>query len=477
MHLLDQIHTWARTQPNLVAHISDGRSVTYAELADGTAACARLIWRELRDDRSPVVVLGHKEPEMLMGFLGSVTAGHPYVPLDRVLPAQRIQQIIAACGSRLLLTPERIREALGGDSESVPVDVRVGTHDAFYIMFTSGSTGEPKGVTITLENLSSFLDWMHSEHSFEPGCERFLNQAPFSFDLSVMDTYLGLSSGGTVFSLSSGDLAAPARLFEALSNSGITTWVSTPSFVMLCLAEPNFGASMLPKLRRFLFCGETLPKSVAARLLERFPAASVWNTYGPTEATVATTSVRLDAAMLVRYSTVPVGAPRPGSKILISAGEIVIVGPNVSPGYFHQPELTRSHFFDVDGARAYRTGDLGHLEDGLLFFDGRVDNQLKLHGYRIELGDVEANLRKLPSVQDAVVLPLDDNGRVTALAAFVLGDRPTSETEFQAAIRLRSQLAEWLPVYMIPRVLRIVDRWPLTPNGKVDRRALASRLT
>jgi D-alanine--poly(phosphoribitol) ligase subunit 1 len=484
MHLLERIDAWAQRQPDRLAFRTTAGQLTYAELVQRSNTTAAFIWRELNGDGSPVVVIGHKEPEMLVAFLGCARAGHPYIALDSSLPHHRVQQVLATSGARLILTPENIRHAVALSLEPAPPEARVQPDDPFYVMFTSGSTGEPKGVTITLQNLTSFLEWMRAEQDFRPGLEVFLNQAPFSFDLSVMDTYLSLSTGGTLVSVTAGEVETPSVLYEVLRSAQPTTWVSTPSFARLCAAERTFDAGMLPSLRRFLFCGETLPHELAAQLLDRFPNAEVWNTYGPTEATVATTSVRVDRALLSRYAVLPVGIPRSGSRIVLAPtedeqagrGEIVIAGPNVSPGYLHQPELTTCRFFDMDGMRAYRTGDLGHFQDGLLFFDGRLDDQIKLNGYRIELGDVESNLRSVAGVRDAVVLPINRAERVEALAAFVLVETRGLESDFQVGVRVRRALAERLPAYMLPRLVQPMLSWPLTPNGKVDRRALASRL-
>ncbi len=488
MDLVERIDAWSRLTPDRAAHVCPGADgqLTYAELKRGSDALAAFIQRTLGDDRSPVVVIGHKQPEMLLGFLGSVKAGHAYVPLETGLPAQRVAHVVASAEARLVLTPETIREALG--QAAAPPLRAPSDGDAHYVMFTSGSTGEPKGVTITLGCLTSFLEWMLAEHHFLASEEVFLNQAPFNFDLSVMDTYLSLVIGGTLVSLTSDVIANSRRLYRALANAGLTTWVSTPSFAQLCLAEPRFDAHMIPSLKRFLFCGESLPPAVAAQLLGRFPGAEVWNTYGPTEATVATTSVRIDRDVLHRYPTLPVGYPKPDARVLVmdadgcrvpegERGEIVIAGPNVSPGYLNRPELTRRSFFKLDGLQAYRTGDWGHIEGGLLFFDGRMDDQVKLHGYRIELGDVEANLRALADVRDAVVVPLIRDSRVDALAAFVIPEAAVFDTTFQAAMQLRRALADRLPAYMVPRVVEMVASFPMTSNGKVDRRALAASLT
>jgi D-alanine--poly(phosphoribitol) ligase subunit 1 len=184
----------------------------------------------------------------------------------------------------------------------------------------------------------------------------------------------------------------------------------------------------------------------------------------------------------------PVGVPRPDSRICIfgasdfqpesgqERGEIVISGPSVSPGYLNRPALSRDRFFEFGGSRAYRTGDLGHFEGGLLFFDGRSDDQVKLRGYRVEIGDVESNLRTVAGVRHAIVVPLSRGRGVVALAAFVSVERVGDESEFEAGLRLRKALGERVPAYMIPQTVRLVDQFPLTPNGKVDRAALARSL-
>jgi D-alanine--poly(phosphoribitol) ligase subunit 1 len=484
MNLLDRIDSWGRLAPDHPAHISGGQRLTYGDLLERSDALAAHLARVLPDDASPVAVVGHKEPEMLVAFLGAVKAGHPYVPLDTSLPPQRIERIISTAGARLTLTPTDVA-AVTAVPGALPR--RVGLADPYYIIFTSGSTGEPKGVVITLEALTSFVTWMLEEQQLAEGREIFLNQAPFSFDLSVMDLYLSLASGGTLFSVTADDIANLKHLYQAFAASALTSWVSTPSFAQMCLAERRFNAAMLPHLRRFLFCGETLPPEVAAQLLARFPHAQVWNTYGPTEATCATTSVRIDQDVLRRHSPLPVGYTKPGTRILIrdangqpvaagERGEVIIAGPNVSTGYLGRPDLTAQAFFTLDGARAYRTGDWGRFEGALLFFDGRMDSQIKLHGYRIELADVEANLRAGPGVRDAVVMPVVKNGRVDSLAAFVvLSERPPG-SDFAVSRLLRGQLGERLPSYMLPRKFVFLDALPMTPNGKADRRKLAELL-
>jgi D-alanine--poly(phosphoribitol) ligase subunit 1 len=485
MHLLDRIDHWGRTTPERIAHRSGTRTLTYGELLARSDALAAWIQNELGETHVPIAVHGHKEPEMLIAFLGAVKSGRPYVPIDVSIPPQRVDRIVQSADAAVVLTPERVAALTNERMDAKPE--RVETSDAFYILFTSGSTGEPKGVVITLGNLEHFVGWMVAEQGFTPAGEVFLNQAPFSFDLSVMDLYCSLATGGTLHSVTKDDVANLKNLYQSLAASGVTTWVSTPSFAQMCLIERSFAQPMLPALRRFLFCGETLAPETAAQLIERFPQAQVWNTYGPTEATVATTSMIVDQQVLAEFNPLPVGRSMPGSGIVIlgehgvpvpegERGEIVITGPNVSPGYLRRPDLTAKAFAAYDAQPAYRTGDWGRDRGGLIFFEGRMDGQVKVNGYRIELGDLEANLRALPEVADAVVLPVTKADKIDSLAAFIVLAVEKTGSDFERTAGLKKSLGERLPAYMVPRKFHYLDSFPMTPNGKADRRKLAELL-
>ena len=485
MNLIQRIDRWAAATPERIAHLSGDRTLTYGELRRRSDGLASYLTERFGDDRRPIAVLGHREPEMVIAFLGTVKSGRPYVPIDTALPQTRIDQIVARSSAAFVITPDEVQQFSSGELCDTTMPVK--KNDPFYILFTSGSTGEPKGVIITLGCLEHFIDWMLAEQHFAERAEVFLNQAPFSFDLSVMDLYCSLVTGGTLFSISRDLIENPKKLYRALATSCVTTWVSTPSFAQMCLVEDKFARAMLPRVRRFLFCGETLAPQTAAQLLARFPQAQVWNMYGPTEATVATTSIQVDSAILEKYSPLPVGSVMPGTRIFIvdkngversenERGEIMIAGPNVSPGYIGRPDLTARAFFDYRGLRAYKTGDLGRFRDGLLFFEGRIDEQIKLSGYRVELGDVETNLRLLPTVRDAVVIPVIKSGTAQSLTAFVSLVARNETSDFKLAHDLRSQLGERLPTYMLPRKFVFLEAFPMTANGKVDRTALAKSL-
>ena len=483
--LLTRIDAWGLRAPARIAHRSGEQVLTWGELITRSDALAAHLVSLGLPSEQPVVLRGHKESEMLVGFLGCAKAGHPYVPVDVSVPEARLERIIAASGATLVLTPRKVRVRSAGTSSSPPR--RGGPESAHYVMFTSGSTGEPKGVVITRGCLEAFLDWTLAEQRFTDEREVFLNHVIYSFDVSVMDTWTGLLTGGSVVSLTASDLGDFRRLFRVIEEARLTSWVSTPALAQMCLADPRFRQAMLPELRRFLFCGDVLTPQVASQLIERFPDAEVWNTYGPTEATVATTSVRITEAIIARHPQLPIGVAMPGTDVVVEdeagrrvadgeRGEIVIIGPNVSPGYLARPDLTERVFSLRDGRRAYRTGDWGQVVDGQLFFHGRMDNQVKIAGHRVELGDIEVHLAALPRVSAAAVVTTMKDGRPDALHAFVVLTERATDDDHAIAAQLRLALATVLPAYMMPRRFHVVDQMPLSANGKTDRRALAARL-
>jgi len=491
-------------------------ALTYGQLLDRAAQLAS----RLGTASGPVLLYGHKEPAMVVGVVASLRAGRTYVPVDRSTPPARIARMLAAArpGHAVLACEPSsglVEELAAREINTIPLDPlasnvtaasgaqnppapEVGEAPA-YIVFTSGTTGDPKGVPVPRRALRHFAEWLLATHPFVPGGETFLNQAPLGFDLSVMDLYGALLTGGTWFAVGRAELDDPRRLFRRLDGAPLTVWVSTPSFARFCLAEGRFRQTMLPDLRRFLFCGETLPVGVAQELLARFPRAEVWNMYGPTEATVAATSVQITEAMVATGRPLTVGHPAPGIEIWIAdpddprrrlpdgaRGEIVIAGPQIADPYLRpsdagEPADRSSPFFTLPGGRrAYRTGDLGSVDpaDGSLACAGRLDHQIKLHGYRLELEEIEACLRAVPGVVDGAVLAVDRGGQPDHLVAVVVGGNgPALPAEGRPLTQLvRAALAEWLPEYALPRLVRRVPALPLTTNGKVDRRALRETL-
>ncbi|MFC7393611.1 D-alanine--poly(phosphoribitol) ligase subunit DltA [Scopulibacillus cellulosilyticus] len=503
LNLIEKINNWAKETPEKIAFVWRDQKMTYSQLKESSDALAYWIAKEYPNDDSPILVHGHMQPEMIICFLAAVKAGHSYIPVDISIPEDRIHRMIESSGAKLMISQEaltinglqirsinpfELNEIFQTCKGHMPMpEQAVRGEDNFYIIYTSGSTGNPKGVQITLNCLESFVKWATNDFGLQSG-QVFLNQAPFSFDLSVMDLYPSLVTGGTLWAIDKEMIAKPKELFASFEQSNIEVWTSTPSFAEMCLMAPGFSSEMLPSLNTFLFCGEVLPNNLARQLLERFPGAQIINSYGPTEATVAVTSVIIDKEMTGKYDSLPVGYCKSDCQILImkedgslaadgEKGEIVIVGPSVSKGYLSAPELTEKAFMTINGERAYRTKDAGVLEDGMLFCHGRMDNQIKLHGYRMEIEEIEHHLRSSAYVNAAVVLPIKRNDAYDHLLAIVVPNEHQFEKEFQLTSAIKKELAAELPAYMIPRKFVYQSSIPMTANGKVDRKALLKEVT
>ncbi len=504
MNVLGKIESMALANPARVAFHSRFGEITYGDMWEASDRLAAWIDDKLKDNRKPIVVYGHKSPLMLVCFLACSKSGRAYCPVDTSMPEERVEAIINKVDNNLVLATEPLEMAgrFIADSRFINICMEYcgriekkkwnKPEDIYYIIFTSGSTGEPKGVQITEDNLRCYTDWFQqvgdSAADKEGGV--FLNQAPFSFDLSVMDLYTGLTTGCTLWSVDKKLQSEIPQMLEYMEEGGINYWVSTPSFADMCLAEPGFNGENLPGIRDFLFCGEKLTKGTAKGLMERFPNAAVINTYGPTESTVAVTSVRITEEMIAEEKSLPIGITKPGTEIRIiksdgslamgtESGEIQIVGNTVSPGYYKNDEKTGQVFkiLEENGGmvRSYMTGDEGYFaEDGMLYYVGRIDLQVKLHGYRIELGDIESNLLKINGVSAAAVVPKWQDSKIRYLAAFVVNE--CAEGTFEDRKEIKTALKRMLPDYMIPKKVSFIDRLPLTNNGKADRKKLEELL-
>lgn len=500
MMVLEQLRAFAQT--DRVALVNREERVTYRELDARSDAFAAWLLDTLGEDRSPVVICGDKETPFLSCVFGALKSGRAYVPVDSVVPEDRAARIVEDVKPKVIvdltgraledrgvrvLRPEELKKILAAGKEVSPA-CRLGENDPAYILFTSGSTGRPKGVPITAGNLDAFCRGLLPFYPAEGGV--VLHQVSYSFDVSGCAVYAGISRGMSLFTVDHKMAADLRELFACLRESGLTLWVSTPSFAELCVQSGAFAQELLPHVRQFLFCGEVLTHTLCDALAERFPTAQVLNTYGPTEATVLVTAVEVTEKMRGDTRPIPIGGAVDGVTLRLSAqgkevtgeeenGELMILGPTVGPGYFGRPDLTEKAFFTEPGTglRGYRTGDLCYRKDGLYYYCGRVDNQLKLSGYRIEIEDVEANLQKLPNVRRAAVVPVrDGDGKVAYLAAFLLLKEPDGLTPLKRAIALKKQAAAFLPAYMIPRKIAAVDAFPLNVNGKIDKKALAASL-
>ncbi len=601
--VLKRVDYFANNTPNRIAFKSVCGEITYSQLWEAAKKLSKLI-RNLQaegelEPKAPIAVYGHKEPQMLVAFIGCALARHPYCPLDRSMPDTRIDDILRTINTPFWIKCEEAearilelnasnlgergeyqaeyqvnkenqtddgyqaykkneaydeyqadKEYEAGEAHEIDSSEinEIEPSDVAYIIFTSGSTGKPKGVEVTRENLGYFLEWMTGAGSSIDDKEGkvFLNQAPYSFDLSVMDTYTALACGGTIASLDKGTMTTPADTMEFLKNQQVNYWVSTPSFADMILAEKTFNAQNYPDIKVFFFCGERLTKTTANKLIEAFPNAKVINTYGPTESTVAISSVEICSEHIDSQDELPVGVVKSGTKVFIhregdtiqdllnenivnekiynekveeglkpkdvlasqevdegfkgkdaiayqemekgfkqnddlvsqepeEIGEILIEGNTVAKGYFKMPEKTALAFEVVkmkNGQlrRLYHTGDLGYFKNGMLYCVGRTDLQVKVHGYRMELGDIEANILLKEDVEAVCVVPKRKDGKIRSLVAYVVS--PSACGTFEDAKSIKQHLRGMLPEYMIPKKIKFIDRLPMTSNGKVNRKAL-----
>ncbi|MCO7124548.1 D-alanine--poly(phosphoribitol) ligase subunit DltA [Sporolactobacillus shoreicorticis] len=497
MDILDQIENQAVKTPRRICYTHRQELLTFGLLKKCSDALACWLINRFGDDHSPVIVHGHMQPMMLVLFLACAKSGHAYIPADQSIPSERIRMITEGAKTKLIFSaaPKQLPETNATEviafgqldqiiiqNEGVPArSYEVKNEDTFYIIYTSGSTGRPKGVQISRRALTSFTEWMQHDFGLEEGLT-FMNQAPYSFDLSVMDLYPSLTTGGTLWAVDKQMIANPKELFTLLAQSEINIWTSTPSFAEMCLMEPSFSRTMLPHVQKFLFCGETLPLSVASRLKQRFPEAEIINTYGPTETTVAVTKVSITQKMINCKSPFPVGRCKPDCRIYIlgedgvpkkdgQKGEIVICGPSVGSGYLNDPEKTRASFDTLNEMLAYHTHDLGIMCEGMLYYFGRIDHQIKLHGFRMELEEIEHALSSCRYVKYAIVTPIKRGDRYDHLAAVVVAGKHPFDSDYAFSAVLRKALSSVLPSYMIPRKFIYRRSLPMTANGKIDRGA------
>lgn len=503
MHFIERIDQWAAIRSGELAFVHRDDRLTYHDLKTKSDALAAWLLFTLKDSKkSPIIVYGHKESDMLVSFLAAVKSGRPYIPIDSSTPLQRVQEIVESANPALIIDltesipvgpnsisvigKRELEQAFATTTTCPGIATFVQNGDDYYIIYTSGSSGKPKGVRITLGCLESFTTWAITEF-IEQGDfgKTFMNQAPFSFDLSVMDLYMSLLTGGTLWCIDKDMIAKPKDLFNGFQDSGINIWVSTPSFAEYCLVDRSFGPELLPYIDSFVFCGEVLTHSCAERLRQRFPDARVFNTYGPTECTVAITSVQVTDAVLTKHDPLPIGYIKGENLVTLlddgklvtddlQQGEIVISGPCVSKGYLNDSERTELTFSVEGGVRSYKTGDCGYFSNGLLFYSGRKDNQIKIHGFRVELEEIDHKIKSLPYISQAVVVSKALQEKNQYLQAGVLLSKEAKiDRENITPLSIKKDLKRILPDYMIPHKIVILDSVPMTSNGKIDRKKVA----
>ncbi|MBT2210888.1 non-ribosomal peptide synthetase [Actinomadura sp. NEAU-AAG7] len=478
----------ARAHPARPAVRCGGRTVGYGELDAWSARiAARLAAAGVRRG-DHVGLLAEPSAAMVAAALGVLRAGAAYVPVHRENPDRRVAEILADAGASWTVATEGEAERLSGlglpflpaedgDDAAAPPGVEVGEGDPAYLIYTSGSTGEPKGVLVEHGHLAAST---LARHAVYPGAPVFLLVSPIAFDSSVVGLWGTLTAGGCLVVATADEVRDPARLVALVEEHGVTRTLCVPSLYRVLLdAAERAGIERLASLDTVIVAGEPLPEPLVRRhfALRPGPIALV-NEYGPTEATVWASYHRFDAP-----GPVSIGGPIPGAALYVldeelrpvppgTEGELVIGGAGIARGYFGDPGATARAFVDdpfaeAPGARMYRTGDRVRWNGaGTLDFLGRRDQQVKIRGHRVELGAVEAALRGAPGVGDAVAVPDQAGAQLVGFVVAASDIRPED---------VRAHVAERFPGVMVPARVRILDAFPRTLNGKVDRAALLAK--
>ncbi|WP_392535261.1 amino acid adenylation domain-containing protein [Nostoc sp. C117] len=492
-HLFEQ---QVQKTPNAVAVVFKDEQLTYREL---NSRANQLAHHLQTLGVSPEVLVGtcvERSLEMIVGLLAILKAGGAYVPLDSAYPQERLFYMLSDSQVKVLLTTEKLAAKLPEHKASVvyldtdsklisqqnqynPITNTKPTNLA-YVLYTSGSTGKPKGVTVEHRSTINFLHWAREVYTSEQ-LAGVLACTSINFDLSVFELFVPLCWGGRVI------LVENALYLPTLPAVLNVTLLNTVPSVIAELLKIN---GIPDGVKTINLAGEPLPHQLVQQLYQHHPSIQVFNLYGPTEATTYSTFTLVPFGL---NKAPNIGRPIANTQVYILdshlqpvpigvMGELYIGGAGLARDYLHRPELTadkfiRNPFSDILGDRLYKTGDRARfLPDGNIEFLGRIDHQIKIRGYRIELGEIEAVLVTHPKIKEAVVLAKEDQLGEKRLLAYVVADNKASEILNQEKVvtisELRNFLKEKLPEYMMPSAFVFLQTMPLTPNGKIDHRAL-----
>lgn len=492
-HVLEYLEASAAAFPTRTAFADERESVCFEALMARARAVGSALLPHVSSGKRPVAVLTGRSVWAVIGFLGALYAGCPYVSIDREMPAERMEKLLGQVSpAAILYAPEdraladslaafapalSLRQAAGGSVDEAGLAARRADHidlDPAYVLFTSGSTGTPKGILISHRALIDFTDW-YAAFTGADETDVLGNQAPFFFDLSVKDVYLALATGACCVILPRQGFSFPLLLMEQLNQRRVTT-LSWSASAFHLIAESGALEKDPPRfLKRVLVGGEALRARPLNRWRAACPKADYVNLYGPTEVTVDCTyyPIRREFA---DDEAIPIGRACPNKRVLLldeqlrpvapgEPGEICVAGTGLALGYLGDPEKTAAAFVPdpADPAqRLYRTGDMARLgEDGELYFLARKDGQVKHMGYRVELGEIETALAALPQIAEAACLFDTTEDKLVCVYAGQIEEKP-----------LAKLLRERLPRYMVPNRYHRLQALPHTPNGKLDRAGL-----
>ncbi len=478
---------WVQKDSQLLAVEHNGKTLNYGELN----ALSNQLARHLRaagiggDDRVGICL--ERSPEMVIAIMGTLKAGAAFVPLDPAYPNERLKYMVQDSGLKILLTQQALKErvapfgapVLALDSEWEQISNQINENlslqtdpmNLAYVIYTSGSTGKPKGTMLAHRGLLNLANEQRKAFNITPQ-SRILQFSSLSFDASVWETVMALLNGAALILVDREILASGDLLVQKIREKGVTTVTLPPSVLSV------FPETELPELKTIVTAGE----KCSLDLVKKWGQGRQFvNAYGPTETTVCASMYQ---ASPEENEDPPIGRPignfelyvldKNGLPVPIGVpGELCVGGVGLARGYLNRPDLTAERFIPDafskrSGDRLYRTGDLVRWqEDGNLQFLGRIDHQVKVRGFRIELGEIESVLRELPEVKDVVVLAREDARGDKRLVAYLVCDEPQPEVA-----ELRKKLGASLPDYMVPSAFVFLEAMPLTPNGKIDRKAL-----
>ena len=483
----------AHAYPERVAVVACDRSLTYAELNAEANAVARALVEAGAGTESKVAVLADRDGWAYVMRTAPLKAGAAFMPIDPEYPEERVRYILEDSGCHLVLTTQAIHErradlfdALAdldlqvievaeaiATHDSADLGLDVAPHDLAYVIYTSGSTGKPKGVMLENHNLTNFCHVNPRNLEaliFTEDTSCCIALAAFTFDVSVMEQFVPLANGMTVVLPTMDEILDPDAMARLIEQNQVDMFTCTPSYLSNLIEVPVFARAM-ERIVAVDVGAEAFPADLFPRLKAINPTMRIMNSYGPTECTVSSTAIVLEGSdditigvPLANYHCITVneaGEPQP----LGTQGELTVLGDGVGRGYIGRDDLNERNFISYFGIPAYRTGDLAVIRaDGQIEFHGRVDDQVKLRGLRVELGEVEKVIGNFPGVKQAVVTVV--KGAQEYLAAHFLADKPVDIAE------LKRHAKKYLTSYMVPQSFMQMDEFPLTPNGKVDKRAL-----
>lgn len=497
-HLLDLIRAQARLRPQAIALCAHDASIDYAELLDRTGRLAATLQAQGMRPDDVIAVVAERDPATLVLMLAIVLAGGACLPLDAAYPPARLAAMLEDARPRLLIADAQAGYELPDGTtrvdrnqletaaaEMAPLAARA-PGEWIYVLFTSGSSGRPKGVAMRSAVLGHLVAW-HVSHPRLGHAARTLQFAPLSFDVSFQEMLVTFAVGGTLVLPTEAERRDPYALLGLIAQQRVER-IFLPYVALQALAEAVATGGQIPAtLRDVVTAGEQLRVTPAIRaLFAGIDGGVLHNHYGPTETHVVTAhELEGDAANWPELP--PIGQPLPHVKVRLvddslrdvdafAEGELLLGGDCLAFGYIHRADLTAERFIELDGERWYRTGDgVCDTGNGVLAYRGRLDQQIKLDGFRIEPAEIESVLGRHPGVAEAVVVAVDDAQGRRLVAHVVPRDAQTDETVLLRELRAHGE--QWLPAYLQPHAFVVVPLLPLTASGKIDRRALANANT